>query len=62
MSALLNYKLEGSGETVVLIHGLFGSLDNLGLLARDLKNDHQVLSLICVTTGYPSTVMSTITR
>ncbi|KWW45013.1 histidine kinase [Vibrio cholerae] len=45
MSALLNYKLEGSGETVVLIHGLFGSLDNLGLLARDLKNDHQVLSL-----------------
>ncbi|WP_001275044.1 alpha/beta fold hydrolase, partial [Vibrio metoecus] len=45
MSALLNYKLEGNGQTVVLIHGLFGSLDNLGLLARDLKNDHQVLSL-----------------
>ncbi|MGL5429494.1 MAG: alpha/beta fold hydrolase [Vibrio sp.] len=45
MSALLNYKLEGSGNTVVLIHGLFGSMDNLGLLARDLKRDHQVLSL-----------------
>ncbi|EKO3942231.1 alpha/beta fold hydrolase [Vibrio fluvialis] len=45
MSALLNYKLEGEGHTVVLIHGLFGSLDNLGLLARDLKNDHQVLSI-----------------
>ncbi|WP_158117184.1 alpha/beta fold hydrolase [Vibrio cincinnatiensis] len=45
MSALLNYKLEGEGHTVVLIHGLFGSLDNLGLLARDLKTDHQVLSI-----------------
>lgn len=45
MSALLNYKLEGEGHTVVLIHGLFGNLDNLGLLARDLKNDHQVLSI-----------------
>ncbi len=45
MSALLNYKLEGEGHTVVLIHGLFGNLDNLGLLARDLKNDHQVLSV-----------------
>lgn len=45
MSALLNYKLEGEGHTIVLIHGLFGNLDNLGLLARDLKNDHQVLSI-----------------
>lgn len=45
MSALLNYKLEGEGHTVVLIHGLFGNLDNLGLLARDLKADHQVLSI-----------------
>ncbi|NGZ13338.1 alpha/beta fold hydrolase [Vibrio aestuarianus] len=45
MSALLNYKLEGEGHTVVLIHGLFGNLDNLGLLARDLKTDHQVLSI-----------------
>ncbi|MEZ8103764.1 alpha/beta fold hydrolase [Vibrio cortegadensis] len=45
MSALLNYKLEGQGQTVVLIHGLFGNLDNLGLLSRDLKEDHQVLSI-----------------
>lgn len=45
MSELLNYKLEGEGHTVVLIHGLFGNLDNLGLLARDLKVDHQVLSI-----------------
>ncbi|EGU48190.1 esterase YbfF [Vibrio ichthyoenteri ATCC 700023] len=45
MSQQLNYKLEGEGHTIVLIHGLFGNLDNLGLLARDLKQDHQVLSI-----------------
>ena len=45
MSVQLNYKIEGEGHTIVLIHGLFGNLDNLGLLARDLKVDHQVLSI-----------------
>lgn len=45
MSALLNYKLTGEGPTIVLIHGLFGNLDNLGLLARDLEVDHQILSI-----------------
>lgn len=45
MSQQLNYKLEGEGHTIVLIHGLFGNLDNLGLLARDLKHDYQVLSI-----------------
>lgn len=45
MSVNLNYKVEGEGKPIVLIHGLFGNLDNLGLLARDLKNDHQVISI-----------------
>ncbi|KJR28462.1 histidine kinase [Vibrio navarrensis] len=45
MSSLLNYKLEGEGQTIVLLHGLFGSLSNLGLLARELVSDHRVLSL-----------------
>jgi esterase len=45
MSALLNYKQEGQGQTVVLIHGLFGSLSNLGLLARDLIEDYSVISI-----------------
>ncbi|MBW3694450.1 alpha/beta fold hydrolase [Vibrio sp. T187] len=45
MSVQLNYKIEGEGHTIVLIHGLFGNLDNLGLLARDLREDHQVLSV-----------------
>lgn len=30
---------------IVLVHGLFGSLDNLGVLARDLVRDHDVLSV-----------------
>lgn len=45
MSELLNYKLQGEGPTVVLIHGLFGNLDNLGLLSRDLEQNNQVLSM-----------------
>lgn len=45
MSALLNYKREGQGLPVVLIHGLFGDLNNLGVLARDLKQDFDVISI-----------------
>lgn len=30
---------------IVLIHGLFGSLDNLGVLARDLVADHDVVQV-----------------
>lgn len=45
MSALLNYKREGQGTPVVLIHGLFGDLNNLGVLARELKQDHDVISV-----------------
>lgn len=45
MSQLLNYKDEGQGRPIILIHGLFGNLDNLGLLARDLSTDHRVISL-----------------
>ncbi|WP_076585639.1 alpha/beta fold hydrolase [Vibrio ostreicida] len=45
MSQLINYKIEGEGHTIVMIHGLFGNLDNLGLLARDLRKDFQVISV-----------------
>ncbi len=34
-----------SSSPIVLIHGLFGSLDNLGVLARDLVATHDVLQL-----------------
>lgn len=30
---------------VILIHGLFGTLDNLGVLARDLIRDHTVIQV-----------------
>lgn len=42
---LLHYTIQGQGPYLVLIHGLFGSLDNLGLLARDLLSDHTVVSI-----------------
>lgn len=43
--SLLNFKEQGQGPAVVLIHGLFGSLDNLGLLARPLGEQYRVISL-----------------
>lgn len=41
----LNYELSGNGETVVLIHGLFGDLDNLKGIGRELEQHYQVLYL-----------------
>lgn len=42
---LLNFKDQGQGPVVILIHGLFGSLDNLGLLARALGEHYRVISV-----------------
>lgn len=41
----LNYQLTGTGPLVVLIHGLFGSYENLGSIARALTDDFQVLNI-----------------
>ncbi|MGF1687633.1 alpha/beta fold hydrolase [Photobacterium japonica] len=41
----LHYHVEGEGDAIVLIHGLFGSADNLGLLARSLKDNYKVISV-----------------
>ncbi|WP_236757932.1 alpha/beta fold hydrolase [Aeromonas cavernicola] len=41
----LNFKDQGQGPVVMLIHGLFGSLDNLGLLARSLEPQYRVISV-----------------
>jgi esterase len=44
----LNYQLsstENNLPVVILLHGLFGSLDNLTMLRRDLEKDFQVLSI-----------------
>lgn len=45
MSELLNYKIQGNGLSVILLHGLFGDLNNLGTIAKELAKDHQVISL-----------------
>lgn len=39
----LNYKVEGSGETLVFIHGLSDSLLYWEVLAAGLKNDYQIV-------------------
>ena len=44
-NSLVNFKEQGQGRSVVLIHGLFGSLDNLGLLARPLSEQYRVISV-----------------
>ncbi len=34
-----------NNSPIVLVHGLFGSLDNLGILARDLVADHHIIQV-----------------
>ena len=41
----LNYKIQGSGQPVILLHGLFGSMDNLGVIGRALMDDFQVIQV-----------------
>lgn len=41
----LNYRIQGNGPIIVLLHGLFGNLDNLGVIARDLQHDFQTLQV-----------------
>lgn len=42
---ILNFKRQGNGEPVILIHGLLGNLDNLGRLARHLSEKYEVFSI-----------------
>ena len=41
----LKYQEQGNGYPVILIHGMFGSLSNLGNLARCLSNQFRVISV-----------------
>ncbi|HCJ7725008.1 TPA: esterase [Citrobacter freundii] len=34
-----------NNSPIVLVHGLFGSLDNLGILARDLATDYDIIQV-----------------
>lgn len=41
----LNYQQIGQGEHIVLIHGLFGSLENLNMVAKNLSQHYCVTSI-----------------
>ena len=38
----LNFQEQGTGSPVILMHGMFGSLSNLGNLARALAHNYVI--------------------
>ena len=38
----LNYKQFGQGEPIIILHGLFGTLDNWQTIAKKLAEDYMV--------------------
>ncbi len=45
MSVELNHRITGEGAPLILLHGLFGSLENLGGVARRLQDGWQIHAL-----------------
>lgn len=45
MTVELNHRIAGEGAPLILLHGLFGSLDNLGGVARGLQEHWQIHAL-----------------
>lgn len=45
MSAILNHRITGEGAPLILLHGLFGALENLGAIARQFHTEWQVHAL-----------------
>ncbi|WP_404367672.1 alpha/beta fold hydrolase [Marinobacter sp.] len=45
MSVKLNHRIMGEGSPLILLHGLFGSLENLGGLAHRLRDEWQIHAL-----------------
>ena len=41
----LHFLENGSGQPLILLHGLFGSLDNLGVINRDLQQDFHTIAM-----------------
>lgn len=41
----LNFKLQGQGQPIIFMHGVFGSLTNLSMLARDLMQNYQTIQV-----------------
>ena len=40
---MLNYKIYGEGEPIIILHGLFGMLDNWRTFARKMEADYQLI-------------------
>jgi esterase len=45
MSVELNYRITGDGSPLIVLHGLFGSLENLGGISRRLQDQWQIHAL-----------------
>ncbi|SDW93792.1 alpha/beta fold hydrolase [Marinobacter mobilis] len=45
MTVSLNHRITGSGQPLILLHGLFGSLENLGGIAQRLQDQFQIHAL-----------------
>lgn len=45
MQSILNYQQLGQGENIILIHGLFGRLENLNMVAKALAPHYKVTSV-----------------
>ncbi len=45
MAKLLNYQQLGNGKDIILIHGLFGRLENLNMVAKALSESYHVTSV-----------------
>ncbi|WP_309044995.1 alpha/beta fold hydrolase [Marinobacter sediminicola] len=45
MSVILNHRITGEGAPLILMHGVFGALENLGAIARKFHTDWQVHGL-----------------
>lgn len=45
MTKKLHYQQQGSGIDIILIHGLLGSLENLNMVAKSLKDNYRVTNI-----------------
>jgi esterase len=45
MTNKLHYQQQGSGADIILIHGLLGSLENLNMVAKSLKENYRVTNI-----------------
>ena len=41
----LNYKKQGTGQPIIILHGLFGQLDNWQSIAKVLADEFEVVSV-----------------